>query len=150
MACVWRVCGVCVACVWRVCGVFVACVWRVCGVCMVRVLRARMGFWGSCARPRLGVFVFFVRVGHNFSVNGRRMRSHPGNMFAARPRMSGYPKPCKMMGMCVCAVSRAHVRVLGGGCGPAAGQLKCPYGVRLSADGTHVVVADSGNDRVTR
>jgi hypothetical protein len=77
----------------------------VCGVCVVRVLRARMGFWGSCARPRLGVFVFFVRVGHNFSVNGRRMRSHPGNMFAARPRMSGYPKPCVMMGMCVCSVA---------------------------------------------
>ena len=29
VACVWRVCGVCVVCVWRVCGVCVAYVWRV-------------------------------------------------------------------------------------------------------------------------
>jgi hypothetical protein len=48
------------------------------------------------------------------------------------------------------AGSRAPLRILAGAGGPASGQLKCPMGLRLSADGTAVVVADSGNDRVCR
>ncbi len=41
------------------------------------------------------------------------------------------------------------LRVLGGGFGHAAGQLYQPFGVRFSADGQRVVVADAGNGRVS-
>ena len=44
------------------------------------------------------------------------------------------------------------VRVIGGGFGgpgPADGQLRRPYGLRFSADGSAVCVADRGNDRVS-
>jgi hypothetical protein len=44
------------------------------------------------------------------------------------------------------------VRVLAGGFGRpgrAAGQLRSPYGLRFTSDGTGLVVADGGNDRVS-
>ncbi len=41
-------------------------------------------------------------------------------------------------------------RVLGSGYGPEDGRLQCPHGVRISADGTSVVVADRFNNRVSQ
>jgi hypothetical protein len=38
---------------------------------------------------------------------------------------------------------------VGGERGAAPGLLSCPYGVRLTADGAHVAVADFYNDRVS-
>jgi hypothetical protein len=46
----------------------------------------------------------------------------------------------------------APLRVLGGGFGgpgPADGQLYLPYGLRFTADGSEVSVADYANDRVS-
>jgi hypothetical protein len=48
------------------------------------------------------------------------------------------------------ACTRARLRALGRLCGSGEGQLCRPWGVRISADGAHVVVADSGNGRLTR
>jgi hypothetical protein len=41
------------------------------------------------------------------------------------------------------------VRVVGGRFGGSDGQLDRPYGLRLTGDGTGLVVVDSGNDRVS-
>ena len=48
------------------------------------------------------------------------------------------------------STTRAPVRVVGDGCGDGGGQLKSPHGVRLSANGRTVVVADMANGRVAQ
>lgn len=47
------------------------------------------------------------------------------------------------------ASTRALLYVIGHGCGPDDGQLWCPCGLRLSADGTVIMVADWHNHRVS-
>jgi hypothetical protein len=46
------------------------------------------------------------------------------------------------------AVSRVALRTLGGVCGGEDGQLLCPRGLRVTADGNGVLVADEGKSSV--
>lgn len=47
------------------------------------------------------------------------------------------------------STTKAHLRAIGLGYGSDDGQLNCPYGLKVSVDGTFLCVADSGNHRVS-